>query len=58
MIGRFRCGNVMETETMFPQVGNGNKQLYVSGRVYEIRKHVISSSNIIRNPILFQYIIW
>ena len=30
----------------------------ISGRVYEIREHVISSSNIIRSPILFQYIIW
>ena len=29
----------------------------ISGRVYEIREHVISSSNIIRSPILFQYII-
>ena len=30
----------------------------ISGRVYEIREHVISSCNIIRSPILFQYIIW
>ena len=35
MIGRFRCGKVTETETMFPQVGNGNHYFLVEFTKYE-----------------------